>query len=116
MPGGQAEYLRVPQADYGPIKVPEGPPDDRFLFLSDVLPTAWQAVEYADVPEGGTLARDRARARSARWPPAIGRTAATAVIAVDLVPAAAARGAAAHGVETLDLDATMDESPTPCAS
>ena len=50
VPGGQAEYLRVPQAQYGPIKVPEGPPDDRFLFLSDVLPTAWQAVEYAEHP------------------------------------------------------------------
>ncbi|MER6142545.1 alcohol dehydrogenase catalytic domain-containing protein [Streptomyces sparsogenes] len=56
VPGGQAEYLRVPQAQYGPIKVPEGPPDDRFVYLSDVLPTAWQAVEYADVPPEGTLA------------------------------------------------------------
>ena len=62
VPGGQAEYLRVPQAHYGPIKVPEGPPDDRFVYLSDVLPTAWQAVEYADVPEGETLARPRPRA------------------------------------------------------
>ena len=56
VPGGQAEYLRVPQAHYGPSKVPEGPPDERFLYLSDVLPTAWQAVRYADVPRGGTLA------------------------------------------------------------
>ncbi len=56
VPGGQAEYLRVPMAHFGPIKVPEGPPDDRFLFLSDVLPTAWQAVAYADVPDGGSLA------------------------------------------------------------
>ncbi len=55
VPGGQAEYLRVPHADYGAIKVPVGPPDDRFLFLSDVLPTAWQAVEYADIPDGGTV-------------------------------------------------------------
>src|SRR5204863_5253093 len=55
VPGAQAEYLRVPQAHYGPIKVPEGPPDDRFVYLSDVLPTAWQAVEYADVPEGETV-------------------------------------------------------------
>jgi len=55
VPGGQAEYLRVPQAHYGPIKVPEGPPDERFLYLSDVLPTAWQAVKYAAVPKGGTL-------------------------------------------------------------
>jgi threonine dehydrogenase-like Zn-dependent dehydrogenase len=56
VPGGQAEYLRVPQAHFGPIKVPEGPPDERFVFLSDVLPTAWQAVAYADTPEGGSLA------------------------------------------------------------
>jgi threonine dehydrogenase-like Zn-dependent dehydrogenase len=57
VPGGQAEYLRVPHADYGPIVVPsDGSPDDRWLFLSDILPTAWQAVQYADVPEGGTLA------------------------------------------------------------
>lgn len=56
VPGAQAEYLRVPQAQFGPIKVPEGPPDDRFLLLSDVLPTSWQAVEYAEVPDGGTVA------------------------------------------------------------
>ena len=56
VPGGQAELLRVPHATYGPIPVPAGPPDDRFLFLSDVLPTAWQAVDYANVPDGGTLA------------------------------------------------------------
>ena len=54
--GGQAELLRVPQAHFGPIKVPEGPPDERFVYLSDVLPTAWQAVEYASVPDGGTVA------------------------------------------------------------
>lgn len=56
VPGGQAEYLRVPQAQFGPIKVPDGPPDERFLYLSDVLPTAWQAVEWADIPKGGTVA------------------------------------------------------------
>ena len=55
VPGGQAELLRVPQAQYGPIKVPEGPPDDRFVYLSDVLPTAWQAVEYASIPDGGSV-------------------------------------------------------------
>ena len=55
VPGGQAEYLRVPQAHFGPIKVPDGPPDDRFVYLSDVLPTAWQAVEYADIPDGGSV-------------------------------------------------------------
>ena len=56
VPGGQAELLRVPQAHFGPIKVPEGPPDERFVYLSDVVPTAWQAVEYAAIPQGGTVA------------------------------------------------------------
>ena len=56
VPGGQAEYLRVPQAQFGPIPVPDGVPDERFLYLSDILPTAWQGVEYAEVPEGGSLA------------------------------------------------------------
>jgi threonine dehydrogenase-like Zn-dependent dehydrogenase len=55
VPGGQAEYLRVPHADFTHIAVPDGPPDERFVYLSDVLPTAWQAVEYAAVPAGGTL-------------------------------------------------------------
>ncbi|GHF82330.1 threonine dehydrogenase-like Zn-dependent dehydrogenase [Amycolatopsis bartoniae] len=55
VPGGQAEYLRVPQAQYGPIKVPEGPSDERFVYLSDVVPTAWQAVEYAGIPDGGSV-------------------------------------------------------------
>jgi threonine dehydrogenase-like Zn-dependent dehydrogenase len=53
--GGQAEYLRVPQAQFTHIKVPDGPPDERFVYLSDVLPTAWQAVAYADTPKDGTL-------------------------------------------------------------
>jgi threonine dehydrogenase-like Zn-dependent dehydrogenase len=56
IPGGQAEFLRVPQAQFGPIKVPEGPSDERFVYLSDVLPTAWQAVEYAAIPKGGSIA------------------------------------------------------------
>src|SRR3954468_17945913 len=56
VPGGQAEYLRVPFGNTLPVKVPEGPPDDRFVFLSDVLPTAWQAVEYAAIPDGGSVA------------------------------------------------------------
>ncbi|MFC7331153.1 zinc-dependent alcohol dehydrogenase [Marinactinospora rubrisoli] len=56
VPGGQAEYLRVPQAHFGPIRVPDGLPDLRLLFLSDVLPTAWQAVADADVPPGGSVA------------------------------------------------------------
>jgi threonine dehydrogenase-like Zn-dependent dehydrogenase len=56
VPGGQAEFLRVPQAQFGPIKVPDGPPDERFVYLSDVLPTAWQAVEYAGIPTAGSVA------------------------------------------------------------
>jgi len=56
VPGGQAEFLRVPQAQFGPIKVPAGPAETRFLYLSDVLPTSWQAVEYAAIPDGGSVA------------------------------------------------------------
>ena len=53
--GGQAEYLRVPQAQNTHIKVPHEHSDDRYLYLSDVLPTAWQGVEYAQLPEGGVV-------------------------------------------------------------
>lgn len=53
--GGQAEYLRVPQAQYTHVKVPDDGPDERYVYLSDVLPTAWQAVEYAQIPDGGTV-------------------------------------------------------------
>src|SRR5438094_8189754 len=85
VPGGQAEYLRVPQAHFGPIKIPDGPPDERFLFLSDVLPTAWQAVQFADVPKGGSLAvfgLGPIGQMSAR----IGRLMGAEVFAADLVP------------------------------
>ncbi|MFD9980300.1 zinc-dependent alcohol dehydrogenase [Streptomyces massasporeus] len=108
VPGAQAEYLRVPQAQFGPIKVPEGPPDDRFVYLSDVLPTAWQAVAYADVPEGGSVAvlglgpiGDMA-CRVAQVQGA-GR-----VFGVDLVPERLRR-AKARGVETFDLRSFDDE-------
>jgi len=103
VPGGQAEYLRVPQAQFGPIKVPEGPPDDRFVYLSDVLPTAWQAVEYADVPEAssvlvlglGPIGEMSCRIAQHRG--------AEQVLAVDLVPERLER-ARAHGVEAIDLE------------
>jgi threonine dehydrogenase-like Zn-dependent dehydrogenase len=107
VPGGQAEYLRVPQAHAGPIKVPHGPPDDRFVLLSDVLPTAWQAVEYADVPPGGSLAvlgLGPIGDMSARI--ALHRGAGR-VIGVDLVSERLER-ARARGVETLDLNDTDD--------
>lgn len=55
VPGGQAEYLRVPFGNTLPIKVPDGLSDDRFVYLSDVLPTAWQAVQYAGIPQGGSV-------------------------------------------------------------
>jgi threonine dehydrogenase-like Zn-dependent dehydrogenase len=103
VPGGQAELLRVPQAQFGPIKVPEGPPDDRFVFLSDVLPTAWQAVEYARVPVGGSvlvLGLGPIGEMSCRIAQHRG---AGRVLAVDLVPERLAR-ARAHGVEAIDLD------------
>ncbi|MFF0791385.1 zinc-dependent alcohol dehydrogenase [Streptomyces spiralis] len=102
VPGAQAEYLRVSQAHYGPIKVPQGPADDRFVYLSDVLPTAWQSVAYADVPRGGTvtvlglgpigdMACRIAKARGAER-----------VFGVDLVTERLAR-ARRRGVETYDL-------------
>ncbi|MDR7330656.1 zinc-dependent alcohol dehydrogenase [Corynebacterium guangdongense] len=56
VPGGQAQYLRVPHADFGAIRVGEELEDHRYLFLSDVVPTAWQGVMYAGVGEGDTLA------------------------------------------------------------
>jgi threonine dehydrogenase-like Zn-dependent dehydrogenase len=102
--GGQAEFLRVPQAQYGPIKVPDGPPDDRFLFLSDVLPTAWQAVKYALIPEGGSVAvigLGPIGEMSTRIAQHLG---AGQVIGLDLVPERLARSVA-HGVQTIDVSA-----------
>ena len=103
MPGGQAEFLRVPQAHYGPIKVPEGPPDDRFVYLSDVLPTAWQAVEYADVPAGDTLLVLGLGPIGEMCTRIAQHRGAGRVIGVDLVPERLERSRA-HGVETLNLD------------
>jgi threonine dehydrogenase-like Zn-dependent dehydrogenase len=101
VPGGQAEYLRVPHSSNTAIKVPEGPPDDRFVYLSDVLPTAWQAVQYADIPDGGSVAvlglgpiGDMATRIALHQ----GRR----VIAVDLVDERLAR-ARDKGAEVLDL-------------
>jgi threonine dehydrogenase-like Zn-dependent dehydrogenase len=54
--GGQAEYVRVPYSDVGPIVVPDGLEDDKVLFLSDILPTGWMAAENCDVEEGDTVA------------------------------------------------------------
>ncbi|WAC27158.1 zinc-dependent alcohol dehydrogenase [Ancylobacter sp. SL191] len=54
--GGQAEYLRVPYADVGPIKVPDGLTDEQVLFLSDIFPTGFMAAEYCDIQPGETIA------------------------------------------------------------
>ncbi len=54
--GGQAEYVRVPMADVGPMKVPEGMTDEQALFLSDILPTGWQGAEHCDITGGETIA------------------------------------------------------------
>jgi threonine dehydrogenase-like Zn-dependent dehydrogenase len=102
VPGGQAELLRVPQAHYGPIKVPEGPPDDRFVYLSDVLPTAWQAVEFADVPEGGSLLVLGLGPIGEMCCRIAQHRGASQVIAIDLVPERLER-ARRHGVTPLDL-------------
>jgi threonine dehydrogenase-like Zn-dependent dehydrogenase len=110
VPGGQAEFLRVPQAQYGPIKVPEGPPDDRFVYLSDVLPTAWQAVEYADVPPGETVLVLGLGPIGEMCTRVAQHRGAGRVIAVDLVPERLER-ARAHGVEALDLEAYDGELP-----
>lgn len=102
VPGGQAERLRVPQAQFGPIKVPSGPPDERFLYLSDVVPTAWQAVEYAGIPQGGTVTVlglgpiGQMSARIAKY------RGAGKVIGVDLVDERLEL-AKRYGVEVMDL-------------
>ena len=110
VPGGQAEYLRVPEAQFTHILVPEGPPDDRFIYLSDVLPTAWQAVEYAGVPDGGSLLvlglgpiGDMAcRIAQQKW--------IDTIIAVDLVDVRLER-ARSRGIQVIDLREHEDDLP-----
>jgi threonine dehydrogenase-like Zn-dependent dehydrogenase len=106
VPGGQAEYLRVPQAQFGPIKVPEGISDDRFLYLSDILPTAWQAFEFADVPADGTVAvfgLGPVGQLTARIALHAGRR----VLGVDRVPERLAL-AQSWGVEVIDMSDVAD--------
>jgi len=102
VPGGQAEFLRVPQAQYSHIKLPEDGPDERFIYLSDVLPTAWQAVEYAGIPDGGSvtvLGLGPIGDMSAR----IALHRGHRVIGVDIVPERLERSRG-RGVEVLDLN------------
>ncbi|MBA4025626.1 MAG: glutathione-dependent formaldehyde dehydrogenase [Gordonia sp.] len=106
VPGGQAQFLRVPHADFTHIKVPEGPPDSRFVYLSDVLPTAWQSVEYANIPDGGSvtvLGLGPIGDMAAR----IAAHKGYHVTAVDLVPERLER-ARARGIDTIDLSENDD--------
>ncbi|MBQ1024172.1 zinc-dependent alcohol dehydrogenase [Micromonospora sp. C95] len=109
VPGGQAQFLRVPFAEFGPIKVPDDGPDERWLYLSDILPTAWQAVRYADTPPGGTLAVF-GLGPVGQFCARIGRhLGADRVIGLDVVPERLAM-ARRHGVEVLDIS-QLDDVP-----
>jgi threonine dehydrogenase-like Zn-dependent dehydrogenase len=107
VPGGQAEFLRVPQAQFTHVKLPEGPADDRFAYLSDILPTAWQAVAYAHVPEGGTLVV-LGLGPVGDFAARIGLHKGYRVIGVDLVPDRLER-ARLRGVEVVDLREHEDD-------
>ncbi|SCE70630.1 Threonine dehydrogenase [Micromonospora coriariae] len=109
VPGGQAEYLRVPQAQFGPITIPQTGADERYLYLSDILPTAWQAVKYADTPPGGTLAVF-GLGPVGQFCARIGRhLGAGRVIGLDLVPERLEL-ARRHGIEVLDVR-ELDDVP-----
>jgi len=101
VPGGQAEYLRVPQAQFGPVRVPDGVAEERYLYVSDILPTAWQAFEFADVREGDTLAVF-GLGPVGQLTVRIALNAGVRVIGVDLVPERLAL-AAERGAEVVDL-------------
>jgi len=100
--GGQAEYLRVPMADVGPIKIPDSVTDEQALFLSDIFPTGYMAAENAQIEDGDTVAVwgcgpvGQFAIRSALMMGA-GR-----VIAIDEVPERLTM-AEAGGAETLDF-------------
>ncbi len=109
VPGGQAEYLRVPQAHFGPVPVPTDGPDERYLYLSDIIPTAWQAVKWADVEQGSTvvvLGLGPVGQFATRIAKHLG---AERVLGVDRVPERLAM-AQRHGIETLD-DSGVDDVP-----
>lgn len=101
IPGGQAERMRVLRADFNLLRVGSELPDDRYLFLSDILPTAWQGVAYASVPEGGSLGV-LGLGPVGQFVARIGRHLGYEVYAVDPVPERRAM-AERHGIETADL-------------
>jgi threonine dehydrogenase-like Zn-dependent dehydrogenase len=105
--GGQAEYMRVPLADDGPIKVPGEHPDHTYLFLSDVVPTAWQGVVYGDVTEGSTVAVFGLGPVGQMTVRAAHVLGASRVIGVDKVPERLEM-AHRHGAEVVDLTQTDD--------
>lgn len=92
VPGGQADLLRVPHADFGPIKIPDSGPDEQYLLLSDVLPTAWQAVHYADV-------QHPADGRSISRTTDLGRERVLAIYGLGPIGQACVRIAKHHGIE-----------------
>jgi threonine dehydrogenase-like Zn-dependent dehydrogenase len=104
--GGQAEYVRVPFADVGPFKVPDGIPDERVLFLTDIFPTGYMAAENSDITPGDTVAVwgcgpvGQMCIRSA-WLFGAGR-----VIAIDREPERLQMAAACGKAEVIDLTAT----------
>jgi threonine dehydrogenase-like Zn-dependent dehydrogenase len=102
VPGGQAERLRVPLADFNATVLGTDLPDLRYLFLSDILPTAWQGVQYAEVPEGGTLGV-LGLGPVGQFAARIGKHLGYRVVATDPVPERRAL-AERWGVETMDLD------------
>ena len=101
VPGGQAERLRVPLADANALKVGHDLADERYLFLSDILPTAWQGVRYADLPEDGVLGV-LGLGPVGQFVGRIARHLGHRVIAVDPVPERRLM-AERYGIETLDL-------------
>jgi threonine dehydrogenase-like Zn-dependent dehydrogenase len=101
VPGGQAQYLRVRRADANAYKVGHDLPDDRYLFLSDILPTAWQGVQFANVPVEGTLAV-LGLGPVGQFASRIGRHLGYRVVAVDPVPERRTM-AERHGIEVFDL-------------
>ncbi|MBA2694577.1 MAG: zinc-dependent alcohol dehydrogenase [Ornithinimicrobium sp.] len=107
VPGGQAEYARVPHADFGPVKLADDHPDERYLYLSDILPTAWQGVQYADVDADGTLAVLGLGPVGLLAVRAALHQGIRRVIGVDLIPERLALARAA-GAEVVDLSEADD--------
>ncbi|WP_375389297.1 alcohol dehydrogenase catalytic domain-containing protein [uncultured Amnibacterium sp.] len=102
VPGGQAERMRVPLADFNATVIGTDLPDLRYLFLSDIIPTAWQGVRYAEVPTGGTLGV-LGLGPVGQFAARIGTHLGYRVVATDPVPERRAL-AERWGAETFDID------------